>query len=139
MNAFNRNLKTLREAAKLSRAELAKEIGVSPFILRHWETQSFNTPHIHLAQLAEYFNITVDELINEKKMKIISYNITHLRKKKGLTQEKMAWDLDITRSRLSSWEEHRAEPGIEMLIKISDYFSDYSVDELIKKDLRKCI
>jgi transcriptional regulator with XRE-family HTH domain len=69
-------------------------------------------------------------------MKKISKNIAHLRKIKGVSQEHMASDLDITRSRLSSWEEHRADPPIEMLIKLSEYFN-VSVDSLIKIDLTK--
>lgn len=69
-------------------------------------------------------------------MKKISKNIAHLRKIKGVSQEYMASDLDITRARLSSWEEHRADPPIDMLIRLSEYFN-VSVDSLIKIDLTK--
>lgn len=135
---FNRNLKTLREKAKLTRVELAKELGVTEWMIRHWEVEGLNTPHYHLEKIADYFNVTFDELLREKTMKTISWNIALLRKEKGLSQESLAWDLDITRSRLSSWEEHRAEPGIDMIIKLSDYFH-VTIDNLIKTDLRKCM
>lgn len=66
----------------------------------------------------------------------IGKNIAHLRKIKGISQEIMADELGITRSRLSSWEEHRASPPIELLIKLSEYFH-VSVDSLVKIDLTK--
>ncbi len=69
-------------------------------------------------------------------MKKICKNIAHLRHLRGLSQENLAEKLGITRSRLSSWEEHRAAPPIEMLIELSDYFH-ISVDSLVKIDLTK--
>lgn len=69
-------------------------------------------------------------------MRKICKNIAHLRHLKGLSQENMAEELGITRSRLSSWEEHRAAPPIEMLITLSEYFT-ISVDSLVKIDLTK--
>jgi transcriptional regulator with XRE-family HTH domain len=69
-------------------------------------------------------------------MKIISKNIKHLRSLKGITQEVFAEELGITRSRISSYEENRSSPTIEMLIKFSEYFK-IPVDILIKNDLTK--
>lgn len=69
-------------------------------------------------------------------MKKICKNIAHLRHLRGLSQENLAEQLGITRSRLSSWEEHRAAPPIEMLIELSDYFH-ISIDSLVKIDLTK--
>jgi transcriptional regulator with XRE-family HTH domain len=69
-------------------------------------------------------------------MKKICKNIAHLRHLRGLSQEALAEELSITRSRLSSWEEHRAAPPIDMLIELSDYFH-ISVDSLVKIDLTK--
>ncbi|KAB1159414.1 MULTISPECIES: XRE family transcriptional regulator [Tenacibaculum] len=67
-------------------------------------------------------------------MRKISTNIRHLRKLRGLTQEQFAEKLDITRSRVSSYEEGRSEPSIEFLITISDYFK-LPIDVLVKNDL----
>lgn len=66
----------------------------------------------------------------------ISCNIKYLRELKKLSQEGLAEDLKITRSRLGAYEEARNEPPIEILIKLSDYFH-ISIDALIKADLRK--
>lgn len=67
-------------------------------------------------------------------MKNISKNIRHLRSLKGLTQEQLAEELSITRSRVSSYEEGRSEPSIELLIKLSSYYG-LPIDVLIKNDL----
>jgi transcriptional regulator with XRE-family HTH domain len=69
-------------------------------------------------------------------MKKISKNIAHLRHLKGVSQEYLANELNITRSRLSSWEEHRAEPPIDLIVKLSEYFT-VSVDSMLKIDLSK--
>lgn len=69
-------------------------------------------------------------------MKIVSKNIRHLRRLKGLTQEMLAEELRITRSRISSYEENRSAPTIEMLIKLSDYFR-IPIDILLRNDLTK--
>ncbi len=69
-------------------------------------------------------------------MKTVSKNIRHLRRLKGLTQEMLAEELRITRSRISSYEENRSAPTIEMLIKLSDYFR-IPIDILLRNDLTK--
>ena len=69
-------------------------------------------------------------------MKSIQKNIRHLRSLKGLTQEVLAEELNVTRSRISSYEEGRSAPTIEMLIMLSEYFK-IPVDILIKNDLTK--
>ncbi|WP_435262593.1 XRE family transcriptional regulator [Tenacibaculum sp. nBUS_03] len=67
-------------------------------------------------------------------MKNISKNIRHLRHLRELTQEQFADEIQITRSRVSSYEEGRSEPPIETLIVISDYFK-LPIDVLVKNDL----
>ncbi len=69
-------------------------------------------------------------------MKFISKNIRHLRRLKGVTQEVLAEDLQVTRSRISSYEEGRSAPTIEMLIQLSDYFK-LPIDILLRNDLTK--
>jgi len=69
-------------------------------------------------------------------MKKIAKNIYFLRKQRGLTQEKLAEALDITRSRVGSYEEGRSDPGIEVLIQLSDYFK-LPVDALLRHDLSR--
>ncbi|HET6227355.1 MAG TPA: LexA family transcriptional regulator [Bacteroidia bacterium] len=67
-------------------------------------------------------------------MSKIAKNIKVLRDLKRISQEQLAEDLKINRSRLGAYEEGRNEPPIELLIAISRYFQ-ISVDALICGDL----
>ena len=55
-----------------------------------------------------------------------------LRILKGVSQEKMAEDLNISRSKVSSWETGRREMSLYDAIVISDYF-EVSMDNLFNK------
>ncbi|QCE43312.1 XRE family transcriptional regulator [Psychroserpens sp. NJDZ02] len=69
-------------------------------------------------------------------MNYISKNIKHLRSLKKLSQEGIAEELDVTRSRIGSYEENRSAPTIEFLIAFSDYFK-IPIDILLRNDLTK--
>lgn len=69
-------------------------------------------------------------------MSMITKNLKHLRHLKGLTQEVLAEDLQVTRSRISSYEEGRSAPTIDFLIAVSDYFK-LPIDILLRNDLTK--
>ncbi len=69
-------------------------------------------------------------------MSKLSKNIRHLRLLKKWSQEQLADELDISRSRIGSYEEERCDPPIETLIKISNLFH-VAIDALVKCDLRK--
>jgi len=64
----------------------------------------------------------------------ISKNIKHLRGLKSLTQEQFSIALDISKSRVGSYEEGRSEPPIDALIQLSDFFK-IPIDALVKNDL----
>lgn len=62
-------------------------------------------------------------------------NLRHLRKKHSkLTQEKLAQQLSLTRSVISSYEDGRAEPNITTLIRIAKFFN-VSIENLTNLDL----
>lgn len=69
-------------------------------------------------------------------MSRISQNIKYLRQLKGLSQEQLAEELQVTRSRIGGYEEARNEPPIDLLIRLSEFFH-IAIDALIKGDLRK--
>jgi len=60
-----------------------------------------------------------------------------IRKLKNLNQQKVAFDLNISRECLSYYENGKREPSLSMLIKMSEYFN-VSIDYLIKgEDFKK--
>ena len=69
-------------------------------------------------------------------MNNLSKNIKHLRSLKKFTQESLAEELSVTRSRISSYEEGRSSPTIDFLIDFSAYFK-IPIDIIIKNDLTK--
>jgi transcriptional regulator with XRE-family HTH domain len=63
-------------------------------------------------------------------MSKISKNIKHLRNEKGFTQELLAEKIQITRQAVSSWENDRTQPDVEMLGKLAEVLG-VSLEELI--------
>jgi len=63
-------------------------------------------------------------------------NIKLMRKRRGRTQDEIAFALNMKRPTLSGYENGVAQPGIQQLMAYSDYFG-ISIDTLIKVDLSK--
>ena len=64
-------------------------------------------------------------------------NLRYLREKNGKpSQEKLGENLGLTRSAVSSYEDGRAEPKMEILGKIAKHFG-ITVDQLINEDISK--
>ncbi|MBI9039100.1 MAG: LexA family transcriptional regulator [Bacteroidales bacterium] len=63
-------------------------------------------------------------------------NIKLLRKRKGRTQDDIAFALNMKRSTLSGYENQIAQPGINVLIAFSDYFN-IAVDTLLRVNLEE--
>ena len=64
---------------------------------------------------------------------MLSEKLYKLRKNSGLSQEKLAEQLDVSRQAISKWESGTAIPESEKLIAISNYFG-VSVDYLLKEE-----
>ncbi len=58
--------------------------------------------------------------------------LKELRKSKGISQLKMAMDLNTNQNTISRYETGDREPGINELIKIADYLN-VSVDYLLER------
>lgn len=71
---------------------------------------------------------------NNVEMSQIGNNIKKLRNVKGLSQQAFADLFGLTRGNISSYEELRAEPKIEIMLQIAKYFS-IPIAELLEKQL----
>ncbi len=67
-------------------------------------------------------------------MSKIGRNIKKIRNIKGLSQQAFADLFELTRGNISSYEELRAEPKIEIVIKIANYFG-IPLSDFIEKEL----
>ena len=65
---------------------------------------------------------------------VIGANIKILRKRAGLTQGALAEKMDIKRSLIGAYEEGRAEPRINNLVKLAEVFN-LPIDALVQQDL----
>ena len=58
--------------------------------------------------------------------------LKEIRKSKGISQIKLAIDLNTSQNTISRYETGEREPGIAELIKIADYFN-ISIDYLLER------
>lgn len=65
-------------------------------------------------------------------MKTLGTKISSLRKSKGLTQEQLAIQLNVSSQAVSKWENDLSIPDLPILIEISNLFN-VTLDELIKQ------
>ena len=63
-------------------------------------------------------------------------NILHLRKMKGMSQEELANELNVSRQTLSKWETGESVPDLEKSKMIADFFG-VSLDALASHDQEK--
>ena len=65
---------------------------------------------------------------------MLGENILKLRKKNGLSQEKLGEKINVTRQTISNWELNETAPNPEQL-KLLSQALDISIDELLDNDI----
>ncbi len=65
---FGENLRLLREAENLSQKALAQKLGVTQRKISYWETNKVEPCLEELWDIAEYFHISIEELIGKEKV-----------------------------------------------------------------------
>ena len=64
--SFCENLKNLRKSSKIDQYKLAEALSVSSKTVSHWET-GYTEPSIsQLILLADFFDVSLDELVDRK-------------------------------------------------------------------------
>lgn len=62
---FGQRLTELRKAKRLTQPELASELGVTRDVIAYYETKAQNPTFEFIHQVAEYFDVPVDELVRD--------------------------------------------------------------------------
>lgn len=57
--------------------------------------------------------------------------LADLRRKRGLSQEQLGYELGVSRQTVSKWELGQSYPDFQRLVLLSDYY-EMSLDELVK-------
>ena len=134
------NLKYLREKKGLSQRDFSSLLGLSCAAVGNWETNHRKPDIDMIVQLAEYFCVTLDDLIlRDLRPPIPKYagNIRYLRLNHGITQEQMGELLGLkNKSSLSLIEAGKSGISVENLEKLADFFG-VTLDQLVKQDLSK--
>jgi transcriptional regulator with XRE-family HTH domain len=68
---FGKRLAEIRQQKKLSQRDLAKITGISQRMIAHYETKASSIPIEKLAVMAKAMEISLDELVGLKDIKII--------------------------------------------------------------------
>ena len=60
---FKDNLKSLRKINQIGQEKLAQLLNISAKTISHWETGYTEPSILQLIQLADFFDVTIDELV----------------------------------------------------------------------------
>ena len=113
---FTNRLLLLRQRNGLTQEELGKIIGVTKHSIYNWEHNLEIIPLKHLNTYANYFNVSMDYILNltndkttniENKIldkRIIGINIREIRKQNNLTQRKLSEILKTDHSTIGKYE-----------------------------------
>ena len=106
----------LREEKDLTQEDIGKMLNVSRTAISQWETSKEIIPLEQLNAYANYFNVSLDYIVqisNVKEYKIINKSLDpkivgkrllYIRHKFGITQEELANNLNTTHSTISAYE-----------------------------------
>ena len=137
---YKDKLKELREELCLTQKDIAKELGIERGLYSQYETEYAIIPIKHLITLCNYFNVSLDymlDFINIKQYKKINLNIDsyiagkrlkEFRKNNKITQEELAKIVNTNRSVIANYERGRnyiATPFLYMLCKKYKVSADY--------------
>lgn len=134
------NLKYLRTKAGKQQKELALILNVSKATMTKYESGMVEPNIETIVRIAEYFGVTLDELVLKDlrpSAPIYVSNLRYLRKKHNITQTELAKVLGFKgKSSVCAIETGTVEISVDNLIKLADYFN-VTLDELAKEDLSK--
>ena len=131
------NLKYLRENKGLSQKEFSAMWGLSCAAVGMWETSKRQPDLEMIIKLADYFEVTIDDLLRKDirpPSPYYSKNLIFLRKKYHCSQKDLAILLKVRQSTISLYETGRRNMSAEDLVLVSDYFG-VTLDQLVKQDM----
>lgn len=136
---LNTNLSYLRKSKGLTQDEVARVIGKTRSAVGLYET-GYREPSLeNLIKMAEYFSVSIDDLLLKDlrpQGSILARNLKYLRNRGHFSQGDMANLLKISKSDMSKYESGAVELSNQGLINVSELFS-VTVDDLLKNDLAK--
>jgi DNA-binding XRE family transcriptional regulator len=90
--------------------------------------------NLYILSMYPHFHVMHEKYGNPVKKNFFASNLKYLRERKNRSQEIVAGAINSKRSTYSGYENATAEPPIDLMIALSQYFS-ISLDDLVKTDL----
>ena len=136
--SFPLRLKKARNAHGFTQIEVAKELLLNRVNLSRYETGAVEPDIETIAQLADFYGVTTDWLIGrvEKtdKNPVSTWDrqqghtesfpdkLKKARKKTGMSQEKVAKILKMSKSNIAKYELGQLQPSLETLIRLTVFY-----------------
>ncbi len=142
---YGKKLKELREESSISQKTIADSIGIERSSYNQFEQQYDIIPINRLNQIANYFNTSIDfilDLTNNKNyenskqdldINISKVRLKEFRKENNLTQEKLAKFLQASQSTIAYFEKGRnliATPFLYEICKKYNISADYLLGKI---------
>jgi len=124
--------------------ELGHIINVAESTISLYENGKRAPDYVTLLKIANYFDVSTDYLLDRDEgqngqdqpsasFAKLGQVIKELRRKRGLTLNDMAEDLEISQRTLYDIEQYRAQPTLALVNHLAEYF-DVSIDHLMGRD-----
>ena len=137
---YKDRLKYLRDEKEINQDVIADYIGIHKGLYSQYETEYALMPLKHLVTVCNYFNVSLDYILNFNNLNNYNINNTEIdkivagkrlkeiRKENKLTQEKLANELNTTHSVIGDYERGRyliATPFLYTICKKYKISADY--------------
>lgn len=136
---FGLRLKEEIEEAALTPEGLSQETGLSLKSIYNWSANISQPKLSGLIKLADYFLCSIDYLLDKeikyknavfKKCPKFSEQLKKYMKESNIKPTALGRKIEKDRKQIYRWQEDKAEPQLDSLIKLADYFG-VTIDVLI--------
>lgn len=139
-------LKCMLSKRHITQGELAEAIGLSRATITNYVKGKYSPTQQNLKKIAKYLNISPHDFYGDAKdfapyfnvaETIFSENISALIKQKGISQETLAKELNVSRQSVNYYANGRMMPNKSVLKKICEYFNVEEADLMTVKAKNK--
>ena len=131
-------IKELRQSKKITQGALADYLGIAQNTLSYWEQGKYDIDSESLKKIANYFNTTIDYILNREsnntaslsisRINAITDRLAEMRLKAGLSRKELAEKSGVSLSVISNLEEGKDGingQDVDMLARALDTSFDY--------------
>ena len=133
------NIRCCRKKKGLNQNEMAEILGISQSAIANWEKGSRSPDIEMIVRLADYFKVSLDDLVLKDlrpPVPLYASNLRYLRKNHGIKLSEIAEMLGVKEVAASKYEYGRIQIDVEKLEKLADFFG-VTLDQMVKQDLSK--